>query len=177
MKHLIRSSALAFAVVAGLSLASAPAQAGMDGLNLNGSQGSVLVAGFSAVMVVSGPMFLSAAGVRGAADMSKASSERRGEKPRLSAGHLPDLEVKSIETAADGGRRVALEDPGNPENRATLEWPKREDDPAAGFRVGAMIAFQPSPQGAGWMLRAEDGAVLTFVPTIEASDDSRTQVL
>ena len=109
--------------------------------------------------------------------MSRESRERREEKRRISAGPLPDLEVKSIETAADGGRRVTLEDPANAENRATLQWPKREDDPAAGFTVGAKIAFQPSPQGAGWMLRNPEGAALAFVPTIEAVDESRTRTL
>jgi len=175
MKHLIRSSALAFAVT--LSLAAAPAKVRAGEPHLNGSEVSMLVAGSSAVMVVSGPIFLSAAGVRGAADMSRESSERRAEKRRISAGPLPDLEVKSVETAADGGRRVTLEDPANAENRATLQWPKREDDPAAGFTVGSKVAFQPSPQGAGWMLRNPEGAALAFVPTIEAVDESRTQTL
>lgn len=177
MKHLIKSSALTFAIAASLGLGLAPQPAQADGFQLNGSQGSVLVAGSSVVMVVSGPIFLSAAGVRGAAEMSKESRERREEKRRISAGPLPDLEVKSVDTAADGGRRVALEDPANPENHATLQWPKREDDPAAGFTVGEKIAFQPSPQGAGWMLRNPAGAALAFVPTIEAMDESRTRTL
>jgi len=175
MKHLIKSSALAFAIVATLGLA--PSQARADGFNVNGSQASVLITGSSMVMVVSGPIFLSAAGVRGAADMSKESKERREEKRRISAGPLPDLEVKSVGTAEDGGRRVVLEDPTNPENHATLQWPKREDDPAAGFSVGSKIAFQASPQGAGWMLRNPEGAALAFVPTIEAVDESRTRTL
>ncbi|WP_296251096.1 hypothetical protein [uncultured Stenotrophomonas sp.] len=173
MKHLIKSGALAFAIVVSLGLTTGEVRAG----EINGSQASVLVTGSSVVMVVSGPIFLSAAGVRGAADMSRESRERREEKRRISAGPLPDLEVKSIETAADGGRRVTLEDPANAENRATLQWPKREDDPAAGFTVGAKIAFQPSPQGAGWMLRNPEGAALAFVPTIEAVDESRTRTL
>ena len=175
MNHLIKSSALAFAVT--LSLAVAPAQVRAGEPHLNGSEVSMLVTGSSVVMVVSGPIFLSAAGVRGAADMSKESSERRDEKRRASAGKLPDLEVKSVDTAADGGRRVVLEDPANVENRATLQWPKGEDDPAAGFTVGTKIAFQPSPQGAGWMLRNPEGAALAFVPTIEAVDESRTRTL
>ena len=40
---------------------------------------------------------------------------------------------------------------------------------AANFVAGQTVAFTPSPRGTGWMLRAEDGAVLTFVPTIEAA--------
>lgn len=177
MKHLFKSGALAFAVAASLGLGLVPSQARAEGFKINGSQASVLITASSVVMVVSGPIFLSAAGVRGAADMSKESSERREEKRRISAGPLPDLEVKSVETAADGGRRVTLEDPANVENRATLQWPKREDDPAAGFTVGAKIAFQPSPQGAGWMLRSPQGAALAFVPTIETVDESRTRTL
>lgn len=175
MKHLIKSGALAFAIAASLGSGLTPGTARAG--EINGSQASVLITGSSVVMVVSGPIFLSAAGVRGAADMSKESRERREEKRRISAGPLPDLEVKSIETAADGGRRVTLEDPANAENRATLQWPKREDDPAAGFNVGAKIAFQPSPKGAGWMLRNPEGAALAFVPAIEAVDESRTRTL
>lgn len=178
MKHLLKSSALTFALAASLGATTPTAHAGMDGLNLNGSEASVLVTGFSAFMVVSGPLFLSAAGVRGAADMSKESSERRdGKARRVSAGPLPDMQVKSIGTAEDGGRTVALEDPANPDNTARLQWPKRQDDPAAGFAVGAKVAFQPSAKGSGWMLRNDAGTALAFVPTIEAADESRTHAL
>ena len=33
------------------------------------------------------------------------------------------------------------------------------------------------PQGAGWMLRADDGAALAFVPTAQAAADSHSQTL
>lgn len=177
MKHLINRGALAVTFAASL-MAGVPVGTAQAGdIKLNGSQASMLVTGFSVVMVVSGPVFLSAAGVRNVADKSKESRERRHDKRRLSAGPLPDMQVKQITSTADGGRAVALEDPLNPENTAHLQWPQREDNPAANFVLGQTVAFTPSPQGAGWMLRAEDGAALTFVPTIQAADESRTSTL
>ncbi|MCL7714917.1 hypothetical protein [Stenotrophomonas mori] len=179
MTSLLRNST--FAVIAATALASAfptgAARASDHDLN-GGSRASVLISGYSAVMVVSGPLFLSAAGARGAADLSSDSRERRDERARrIGAGPLPDMRVNSVATADDGGRRVTLEDPQNAENTATLQWPKREDDPAAGFSEGAMVAFQPSPQGSGWMVRDDTGTALAFVPTIQTADESRTRVL
>lgn len=175
MQQIFHRSALAFALATsiGLGLAAPDVLAG-DG-NLNDSQVSVLVTSVSAALVVSGPLFLSAAGVRKAADMS--GGHRDGRARRATAGNLPDMRVKSVGTNAEGGRQVALEDPANPENTAMLQWPKRNDDPAAGFNEGTLVAFQPSPQGTGWMLRNPQGAALAFVPTIEAADESRTSTL
>jgi hypothetical protein len=172
MKSLLVATALTCALA--LALPAAPARAGD---NMTGSQASVLITGVSAMMVVSGPLYLSVTGVRSVADLSKASSEPGEGKRRTSAGPLPDMQVKEVTQTADGGRSVSLEDPANPENTARLQWPQREDNPAANFVLGQTVAFTPSPKGAGWMLRAEDGAVLTFVPTLEAAEDSRTQTL
>ncbi|KRG44302.1 hypothetical protein ARC78_05805 [Stenotrophomonas pictorum JCM 9942] len=172
MKSLLAATALTCALA--LALPASPAQAGDD---MTGSQASVLITGVSAMMVVSGPLYLSVTGVRSVADLSKASSKPHEGKRRTSAGPLPDMQVKDIAQTADGGRSVSLQDPANPENTALLQWPQRQDNPAANFVPGQTVAFTPSPQGAGWMLRAEDGAVLTFVPTIEAAGDSRTTTL
>lgn len=177
MKQFIHHGTTALAITACICLPLAPQDARAEA-NFTHSQVSAMVGMGSVEMLVSGPFFLSAMAANKASDASQTSTERKDEKSRrISAGQLPDMHVKSIGNTADGGRRVALEDPANPENRATLQWPKREDDPAAGFTVGGKIAFQPSPQGAGWMLRTTDGTALAFVPTLEAVDESRTRTL
>lgn len=174
MKSILRSAALLPLLLA-LGLPATPAHAGDD---MTGSEASMLVASASAMMIVSGPLYLSASSVNKVVEgSSKAFHGKDGKPRRISAGPLPDMKVKSIDTTEEGGRRVALEDPSNPENTATLQWPQREDNPAANFVVGGTVAFTPSPKGAGWMLRAEDGAVLSFVPTAEAAGDSHSATL
>ena len=161
-------SLLACVAFSGL-LVIAPARAG-DGLNR--SEVSTLVTSAGASMLVSAPLLLAAS----AADKSSTASSQSGERAtrRVSAGPLPDMKVEAITQDADGGRSVALADPRDAANTATLHWPQREDNPASNFVLGQTVAFTPSPQGAGWMLRAEDGAVLTFVPAIEAAQVSRS---
>ncbi len=156
-------SLLACAALSGL-LVIAPALAG-DGLNR--SEVSTLVTSAGASMLVSAPLLLAAS----AADKSSTASSQsgQGQARRVSAGPLPDMKVEAVTQDADGGRSVALADPLDAANTATLHWPQREDNPASNFVLGQTVAFTPSPQGAGWMLRAEDGAVLTFVPAIEAA--------
>jgi len=172
MKRLLAATALSCTLA--LVLPAAPVRAGD---NMDNSDVSMLLVGGSAVMVVSGPVYLSAAGVKRVTGLSRESNGRRDGKRRISAGPLPDMQVKEIAQTADGGRSVTLQDPLDPENTARLQWPQREDNPAANFVPGQTVAFTPSPRGTGWMLRAEDGAVLTFVPTIEAADDSHTSTL
>ena len=162
-------SLLACAAVVTSLLVVAPARAG-DGLNR--SEVSTLMTSVGASMLVSAPLLLAAS----AADKSSAASSRSGDRQarRVSAGPLPDMKVEAITQDADGGRSVALADPLDAANTASLHWPQREDNPAANFVLGQTVAFTPSPQGAGWMLRAEDGAVLTFVPAIEAASVSHS---
>lgn len=165
-------------LAASLMLALSPAMTQAGDIKLNNSQLSVLVAGSSVVMIVSGPVFLSAKGVQKAGDASRESRKDDGKEPRrISAGPIPDMQVKSIDNHETGGRRVVLEDPADARNTATLQWPQRQDDPAALFSVGQTVLFAPSPQGAGWMLRADDGAALAFVPTAQAAADSHSQNL
>ncbi|KRG71337.1 hypothetical protein ABB27_03565 [Stenotrophomonas terrae] len=161
-------SLLACAALSGL-LVIAPARAG-DGLNR--SEVSTLVTSAGASMLVSAPLLL----VASAADKSSTASSQsgQGQARRVSAGPLPDMKVEAITQDADGGRSVALADPLDAANTATLHWPQREDNPASNFVLGQTVAFTPSPQGAGWMLRAEDGAVLSFVPAIEAAQVSHS---
>lgn len=147
-------------------LVTAPAHAGAD---LNRSEVSTLVTSAGASMLVSAPLLL----VASVADKSSTAAGERQAR-RVSAGPLPDMKVEAITQDADGGRSVALADPLDAANTASLHWPQREDNPAGNFVLGQTVAFTPSPQGAGWMVRAEDGAVLTFVPAIEAASVSHS---
>lgn len=162
-------SQLACAAAISAMLVVAPARAG-DGLNR--SEVSTLVTSVGVTMLVSAPLLLAAS----AANKSSTASARSGERQarRVSVGPLPDMKVEAITQDADGGRSVALADPLDAANTASLHWPQREDNPAGNFVLGQTVAFTPSPQGAGWMVRAEDGAVLTFVPAIEAASVSHS---
>ena len=165
-------------LAASLMLALSPVMAQAGDIEFNTSQLSMLVVGSSVVMIVSGPVFLSAKGVQKVSDASRESRKDDGKEPRrISAGPIPDMEVKAIDNDDAGNRRVVLEDPTDARNTATLQWPQRQDDPAALFSVGQTVLFAPSPQGAGWMLRADDGAALAFVPTAQAAADSHSQTL
>ncbi|WP_282271369.1 hypothetical protein [Stenotrophomonas sp. PS02298] len=157
---------LACAAAISAMLVIAPAHAGAD---LNRSEVSTLVTSAGASMLVSAPLLL----VASVADKSSTAAGERQAR-RVSAGTLPDMKVEAITQDADGGRSVALADPLDAANTASLHWPQREDNPAGNFVLGQTVAFTPSPQGAGWMVRAEDGAVLTFVPAIEAASVSHS---
>ena len=137
-----------------------------------------MVVGMSAVMMVSGPLFLSAAGVNAALEASSAAGDRRQQR-RLAAGPLPDMLVQQVGSTADGGRMVTLVDPGNAQNTAELAWPARSDDPAAGFQPGQQVRFDPSSGGSGWLLHdaAGSGPALAYVPTLQAAGDSYSQAL
>lgn len=160
------SCQLACAAAISAMLGIAPAHAGAD---LNRSEVSTLVTSAGASMLVSAPLLL----VASVADKSSTAAGERQAR-RFSAGPLPDMKVEAITQDADGGRSVALADPLDAANTASLHWPQREDNPASNFVLGQTVAFTPSPQGAGWMVRAEDGAVLTFVPAIEAASVSHS---
>lgn len=157
---------LACAAAISAMLVIAPAHAGAD---LNRSEVSTLVTSAGASMLVSAPLLL----VASVADKSSTAAGERQAR-RVSAGPLPDMKVEAITQDADGSRSVALADPLDAANTASLHWPQREDNPASNFVLGQTVAFTPSPQGAGWMVRAEDGAVLTFVPAIEAASVSHS---
>lgn len=118
------------------------------------------------------PLNLSATG---ASAISEASS-RSGQEPRAAA--LPAMKVTAVRTAADGGREVELvaHHEGKDET-STLRWPKRNDDPAAAFRIGETVVFEPSSEGSGWMLQDEDGIHLAFVPTVEAAGQAGSEAL
>lgn len=152
-------------------LVMSPAQAGDDMSDKNPSAISALVVSASAVMIISAPLFLSMEAVAAGAE------KRRRDEPRPRVQPLPDMEVKSIDSKPDGGRSVRLEVPGEPDKHTVLAWPQREDNPAEGFQLGQTVAFIPSAEGAGWMLRDTAGTPLAFVPSAHAAGDSHSQTL
>lgn len=164
------------ALLIALSLLS-PSPAHADGFHLEGSGGSMFITSVVSLAVVTGPFLLVSAGGRGLSDASGSDRSHAANKREMDAGPIPDMRIKSVDHDEQGGRRVALEDPINPENKATLSWTQRTDDPAAQFVVGQTVAFAPSPKGAGWVLRAENGHALTYIPTVTASQDHHSGIM
>ncbi|WP_022970745.1 hypothetical protein [Xanthomonas maliensis] len=107
---------------------------------------------------------------------SNVYDERRDDRRRRRAGTLPPMRVDAVRTLPEGEREVQLQDPQNTEANVVLRWPARQDDPTAGFRVGDMVSFQPSPAGSGWTVHAPQGQALAFLPTSDAAayNSSRT---
>ncbi|UAU34154.1 hypothetical protein [Xanthomonas campestris] len=97
---------------------------------------------------------------------SQAIRDRSGNKR---AGTVAPMRVEAVETLPDGARQVRLQDPQQADNAALLRWQARQDDPAAGFHVGQMVSFQPTPAGSGWLVHAPQGEPLAFLPTDEAA--------
>jgi len=161
MKHIV-SLVLACTLCATSSMT--PARAGED---MDASDKSVLVLSIA----LATPLFLSGSVVQA----STAPHRPIDRKPQ--AGALPPMKVTAVRTHDDGGREVELvANVQGKDEVSTLRWPRRDDDPAAAFRVGQTVTFKPSTEGAGWMLRDEGGADLAFVPTVEAAGrvESRT---
>lgn len=104
----------------------------------------------SAILVISAPYFVSLALTHSAVAGSEALSHASN---KASAGPLPPMRVTSVGPTPDGGSEVQLQDPAQAANTALLRWPVRNDAPAAGFRVGETVTFQPSPAGAGWTVQ------------------------
>ncbi|AMV06569.1 hypothetical protein AC028_06825 [Xanthomonas citri pv. aurantifolii] len=105
-----------------------------------------------------------------------ASSEMAASRRKAHAGKLPPMRVQAVDTLPAGARQVRLQDPQQAENTAVLQWQARQDDPAAGFHVGDMVTFQPSPVGSGWTVHAEQGRALAFVPTEAAAAYSSSHI-
>ena len=102
------------------------------------------------------------------------SSARPDRKPH--ADTLPPMEVTAVRTTAAGEREVELvaHQDGKDET-SVLRWPRREDDPAAAFRVGQTVTFKPSTEGGGWMVQDDAGAQLAFVPTVETAGQAASK--
>lgn len=83
-----------------------------------------------------------------------------GQGPRVT---LPQMQVSAISTTVDGRREVLLQDPGNPQNTASVQWPKRPGDPAVQFSVGQTVNVEPAGSG-GWQMSDGQGRPLEYLP-------------
>ncbi|MDA4516891.1 hypothetical protein NZA43_09605, partial [Escherichia coli] len=84
-----------------------------------------------------------------------------GQGPRVT---LPQMQVSAISTTVDGRREVLLQDPANPQNTASMQWPKRPGDPAVQFNVGQTVNFEPAESGNGWRVSDNQGRPLENLP-------------
>jgi len=158
MKCLNRITALVCALL--LIIPTTALRAGEDEPFIEGvSISSGLVVLISIYFVVSIPLAA-----------SEASSDRYYESKaarRKAKANIPDMEVKEVGETENGEPQVRLQDPNNPENYAVLMWPTRKNNPTSVFQEGALIRFQPSDQGSGWLLRDNTGIALAFIPLID----------
>lgn len=158
------------ALLLATSLHPVPAQAA--GGDLNSSEATLVI---SAVLTVSIPLAAST----GLSQLSSApfkASARHSRSKRTPAQPVPAMEVKEVNRTPDGDWTVALQVPGQAEQTATLAWPARTDNPAAGFVVGETVAFVPTPAGSGWNVHDRAGKSLAYVPTDYAAADNASAV-
>ena len=57
---------------------------------------------------------------------------------------LPQMEVSAIATTVDGRREVLLRDANDPQNTASMQYPRGVGDPAVQFTVGQTVNFEPT---------------------------------
>ncbi|AAW77524.1 conserved hypothetical protein [Xanthomonas oryzae pv. oryzae KACC 10331] len=126
--------------------------------------------GFYSALAVSTPVLVvggALASVLFPTSMAVQAARNASSNPR--AATLPPMRVQAVQTLPEGESEVQLEDPKQVDATLSLCWQARQDDPAAGFQVGEMVTFQPSPAGSGWTVHAEQGKALAFVPTEAAA--------
>ncbi|EKT4442330.1 TPA: hypothetical protein ACG5JQ_004334 [Stenotrophomonas maltophilia] len=77
---------------------------------------------------------------------------------------LPQMEVSAIATTVDGRREVLLRDANNPQNTASMQYPRGVGDPAVQFTVGQTVNFEPTGNDQGWQLKDNQGRPLEYLP-------------
>ena len=99
---------------------------------------------------------------------AQAAAAKEAEDTGVPAGRgavkLPQMQVSAISTTVDGRREVLLQDASNPQNTASMQWPKRPGDPAVQFNVGQTVNFQPTGSGNGWQVSDNQGRPLEYLP-------------
>jgi len=169
MKYLPELTALACALA--LAVPVVPAHAGED---VNSSEFYAVSTSVAVSLIVASPFLLASQGVQKLQEASAGSNHHRPKSRHSADDDIPDMNVKEVDRDENGDPRVHLEVPDNPEHTITLIWHGREDNPAAGFREGARIAFQPSPQASGWLLRDDTGTALGFIPVLDNAAENHS---
>ncbi|PJL80200.1 hypothetical protein B9Y88_00495 [Stenotrophomonas maltophilia] len=77
---------------------------------------------------------------------------------------LPQMEVSAIATTVDGRREVLLRDANDPQNTASMQYPRGIGDPAVQFTVGQTVNFEPTGADQGWQLKDNQGRPLEYLP-------------
>ncbi|MGG2103366.1 hypothetical protein [Stenotrophomonas sp. NRRL B-14846] len=77
---------------------------------------------------------------------------------------LPQMEVSGIATTVDGRREVLLRDANDPQNTASMQYPRGIGDPAVQFTVGQTVNFEPTGADQGWQLKDNQGRPLEYLP-------------
>ena len=77
---------------------------------------------------------------------------------------LPQMEVSAIATTVDGRREVLLRDANDPQNTASMQYPRGIGDPAVQFTVGQTVNFEPTGNDQGWQLKDNQGRPLEYLP-------------
>lgn len=100
---------------------------------------------------------------------ARAAAAREAQDAGLPPGHgasvkLPQMQVSAIATTVDGRREVLLRDANNPQNTASMQYPRSVGDPAVQFSVGQTVNFEPAGNGQGWQLRDNQGRPLEYLP-------------
>ncbi len=74
------------------------------------------------------------------------------------------MEVSAIATTVDGRREVLLRDANDPQNTASMQYPRGIGDPAVQFTVGQTVNFEPTGADQGWQLKDNQGRALEYLP-------------
>ena len=74
------------------------------------------------------------------------------------------MQVSAIATTVDGRREVLLRDANDPQNTASMQYPRGIGDPAVQFTVGQTVNFEPTGADQGWQLKDNQGRPLEYLP-------------
>jgi hypothetical protein len=156
------------AVALSVVVASTPVSAGefhnaspQDKLSSYAMIGSVM-----SLVVITAPVWLTFNASDKMLDASNKDGTGKGKatKGTTKAGPMPPLTVEKVEPQANGQVDVTLKHPDSAD-RAVVQWPARENNPANTLQVWDVLDLTPTAVGSGWMVAKGGGEALAFLPT------------